>query len=100
MEFDVILFFSLFGTSMIFSLVGTLTYYAMIGEVNRKRDDASQINYFVNSWTKVFREYRSQYPQGKFAPAFVASGCLALIFGVASFYVLFGLLPAYSVPSR
>jgi hypothetical protein len=98
--FDVVMFFLFFGAATSASAASTLILFAMVGEINRKRDDHSQIPYFCFSWTYVFREYRLLYPKGVYARALVVSVCLVCALALISFYLLFGVLPKYSVPSR
>ncbi|MGA7343886.1 MAG: hypothetical protein WBE72_00325 [Terracidiphilus sp.] len=100
MKFYLLLFFYLFAAGACCAVASALIYFAMIGEVNRKRRDDSQISYFLSPWFDVFREYRSRYPEGKFARALTIAGSLALVFGLGAVYVLFGVLPAYMAQHR
>ena len=100
MTFDVVTFFLFFGAASSASVASTLILYAMVGEINRKKDDHSQIPYFYFSWTQVWREYRLFYPKGKYARALIVAIVLAFAFSMGSFYLLFGVLPKYSLPSR
>ncbi len=72
----------------------------MVGEVNRKKDEHSQIPYFRFSWTKVWREYRLLYPRGIYSRVLVVVVALACVFALISFVYLFGVLPKYALPSR
>ncbi|MFZ1973968.1 MAG: hypothetical protein WAU89_14050 [Candidatus Acidiferrales bacterium] len=59
----------------------------MIGEINRKRQDGNLVSYFGFTFPKmqrIFREYRSSYPDGKLhfyaLTAFaVAAICLVIV---------------------
>jgi hypothetical protein len=99
-KFDVIMLISYFGASTLSTLASTLILFAMIREINRKRDDGSQIQYFRFSWIHVMREYRLLYPKGRYTPALIGAIFLAAVFAFISLYLLFGVLPRYSVPSR
>jgi hypothetical protein len=53
----------------------------MIGEINRRRQDGSLISYFRFTFPKmlrIFREYRSSYPQGKLHIYALAAFALAM----------------------
>jgi len=99
-RFDAIMLISFFGASTFSTLASTLILFAMIGEINRKKDSNSQIQYFHFSWIRVLREYRLLYPKGKYTPALISAIFLAAVFALIFLYLLFGVLPKYSVPSR
>jgi hypothetical protein len=90
----------LFGLSTLSSLSATFVVFAMIGEVNRKRDARSQISYLHCSWLRVFREYRSLYPQGTYTRYLVLAVILTCVLFPISVYLLFGLIPRHALPSR
>jgi hypothetical protein len=100
MKADAIVFFLLFGATSSACAASSFILLAMVGEINRKRDDHSQIRYFGCSWTTVWREHRALYPNARYATALVVSTVLGLALGLASFYYLFGVLPRYALPSR
>jgi hypothetical protein len=100
MKSDVILFFVFFGTASSACAISSHILLAMVGEVNRKRDDNSQISYFGFSWPTVWREYRILYPNGRYATALVISVILGLALSLITIYYLFGVLPKYALPSR
>ncbi len=100
MKSEAIILIVLFGASTSCTAVASFVLFAMIGEINRARDTAQRIQYFRFSWIQVFREYRSLYPDGKFSSALVMMTVFAGIFGALFLYVLFGVLPKYSIPSR
>jgi len=99
-KLDVILFFVFFGVSTAASALSSFLLFAMVGEINRKRDEHSQIPYFRFSWTKVWRDYRTLYPHGVYSRALTISVAASIIFGLVSIVYLFGVLPKYSLPSR
>ena len=77
-----------------FAVITGMFSIMMIGEVNRRREDQSQISYFwVTPWKmlEVFGEYRRLYPRGRLhiyalvAYAFCMGvfAVLALLFAVA-----------------
>jgi hypothetical protein len=72
---------------------------AMIGEVNRKKDDNSQLRYFFFRWTSVWREYKLLYPGGNYSRALVIVIVTWGVFSLLSFFYLFGVLPKYALPS-
>jgi len=48
--------------------LANMTLIMMIGEINRKRQEGNLISYFGFTFPKllrIFREYRSLYPDGK-----------------------------------
>jgi hypothetical protein len=94
------MFFTFFGAASSASAAISFILLAMVGEINRKRDDQSQIPYFYFSWTKVWREYRLLYPNGIYSRALVVATFLALILTLISIFYLFGVLPKYALPSR
>lgn len=100
MRFDVAMFFLFFGAATSASAASSFLLFAMVGEINRKRDDHSQIPYFRFSWIKVWREYRSLYPRGVYSRVLVVAAVLACVLGLVSFVYLFGVLPKYALPSR
>jgi Kef-type K+ transport system membrane component KefB len=100
MRFDLILFVLFLGLASSASAASSFILLAMVGEINRRRDDHSQIPYFWFSWWTVWREYRLLYPDGRYSRALIVVTCLAFVFAVACFYQLFGVHPKYSLPSR
>lgn len=72
----------------------------MVGEINRKKDGQSQVPYLSLSWPQVWREYGLLYPGGKYRRALVVATIFAGIFALIAFYLLFGVLPKYALPSR
>ncbi len=100
MKSDVITFFLFFGAASSGCAISSRILLAMVGEVNRKRDDNSQISYFGFSWPRVWREYRTHYPNGRYATALVVSLVLDLALSLITFYWLFVVLPKYALPSR
>lgn len=95
-----ILLIGLLAGSTSASLVATFTLFAMIGEINRKREEHTQIRYFHFSWVQVLREYRSLYPQGMYTNILFAATALTCVFFLGFAYLLFGVLPKYALPSR
>jgi hypothetical protein len=95
-----VLLIGLLAGSTSCSLVGTLMLFAMVGEINRKRDESDQIPYFHFSWVPVLREYRTLYPQGKYAQVLYVTIALTVVFSLAFVYLLFVVLPKYALPSR
>jgi hypothetical protein len=100
MKSGVIMFFLFFGAASSGAAATSLLLFTMVGEINRKRDENSQIPYFFFSWTRVWREYGLLYPNGKYRRVLVIATFLATAFGLISFYILFGALPKYALPSR
>jgi hypothetical protein len=72
----------------------------MIGEVNRKKNEGSQIPYFGHSLAQVWKEYKSYYPQGIYAKAFIASVVLTGIVSVLFFVLVFVVFSGTAPPSR
>lgn len=99
-KYQVIALLLSLGASSMCSFLSIWIVFAMIGEVNRKRDDLSQLSFFRFSWIRVLREYQELYPKGRYIlplkVAVVASAISSFVF----IYVLFGILPRYAVPSR
>jgi hypothetical protein len=57
-----------FCVAMTGAFLGNMTLIMMIGEINRKRQEGNLISYFGFTFPKmlrIFREYRSLYPDGK-----------------------------------
>jgi hypothetical protein len=100
MRSEVLLFFLFFGAATSGAAATSFLLFAMVGEINRKKDDRSQIPYFSFSWTHVWREYGLLYPNGKYRQALVVATVLAGVFALIAFYFLFGVLPKYALPSR
>jgi len=99
-KFDVVMFFLFFGAASSASAASAFICFAMVGEINRKRDDGSQISYFRSSWTKIWREYGLLYPKGRYRRALAVALILWGIFSLISVILLFGVLPKYGLPSR
>lgn len=60
-----IIFFCIAMTGV---FLGGMTMVMMIGEINRRRQEGNLISYFGYTFPKmlrIFREYRSLYPDGK-----------------------------------
>jgi hypothetical protein len=91
---------SLLGVATLTSITSTLIMYAMIGEINRKKNDSSQISYFVVDPYRVVREYRALYPNGVFTKILIASVSLTVILFLILVYLVFGVFPATAPPSR
>lgn len=100
MKFDVILFFVFFGVSTAASALSSFLLFAMVGEINRKKGELSQIPYFRFAWTKVWRDYRTLYPEGAYSRVLAITVAVTIVFGLASILYLFGVLPKYSLPSH
>jgi hypothetical protein len=100
MKFDIIIFFLFFGTGSSAAAASSFLLMAMIGEVNRKKDNDSQIRYFFISWTRVWREYKLLYPNGKYSRALIVVFVTWGVFSLLSFVYLFDVLPKYALPSR
>lgn len=67
----------------------------MIGEINRKRQEGNLVSYFVFTYPKtlrIFREYRSSYPDGKLHIYWLAAFALVVIgmIGVAVSLLIIG----------
>jgi len=100
MKFDLIMFFPFLGITSSAGAASSFLLMAMIGEVNRKKDNDSQIRYFFIPWTKVWREYKLLYPNGKYNRALILAFVTWGVFSLLSFVYLFGVLPKYALPSR
>jgi hypothetical protein len=100
MRSDVLLFFLFFGAASSGAAATSFLLLAMVGEINRKKDERSQIPYFSFSWTRVWREYGLLYPRGKYRRALLIATIFAVISALIAFYFLFGVLPKYALPSR
>ena len=62
-----IIFIISFGVAMNVVFLGSMFLMMMIGEINRKRQEGNLVSYFCFTFPKmlrIFREYRSLYPQG------------------------------------
>lgn len=53
MRSDVLLFFPFLGAASSAAAATSFLVFAMVGEINRKKDERSQIPYFSFSWTGV-----------------------------------------------
>lgn len=73
------------------AISGNLFFTMMIGELNRKRTDDNQISQFFFTPTKViniWKEYRRQYPGGRFLRLVYISGLIALCLFIAFLCVM------------
>jgi hypothetical protein len=62
--------------------LGNITLIMMIGEINRKRQEGNLVSYFGFTFPKalrIFREYRSLYPDGKLHIYNLAASALMFI---------------------
>jgi hypothetical protein len=100
MKSDVLLFFLFFGLASAGAAATSFLLFAMVGEINRKKDERSQVPYFSFSWPRVWREYGLLYPEGRYRRALLVATVFAGVFGLIAFYFLFGVLPKYALPSR
>ena len=69
--------------------LGGMFMIMMIGEINRKRQEGNLVSYFGFTFLKmlrIFREYRSSYPDGKLHIYYYAAVALMAIgfIGVAA----------------
>ena len=84
-----------FCVAMTGAFLGNMTLIMMIGEINRKRQEGNLISYFGFAFPKllrIFREYRSLYPDGKLHIYNLAAVALMFIgmIGVAVCIALLG----------
>ena len=100
MGFDAILLFVFFGLSSFSTLISIIILFAMIGAINRHQGSGAQVQKLRFSWFRVLKDYKSLYPNGRYTPALYAAIASAAVFGLSFAYVLFGILPRYSIPSR
>ena len=100
MKLDVITFFALFALASAACAVSSHALFAMAGEVNRKSKGHSRFPLLGFSWLEVWREYRTLYPNGRYAKLLLVAVILAGVLSLMTFYYLFGVLPKYALPSR
>ena len=71
-----------FCVAMTGLFLGNMTLIMMIGEINRKRQEGNLVSYFCFTLPKalrIFREYRSLYPDGKLHIYNLAVSAVAMI---------------------
>lgn len=100
MRSTVLLFFICFGAASSSAAMTSFILVAMVGEINRKKEEREQISYFRFSWPKIWREYGVLYPDGLYKRALVIATVLTGLFALVTFYILFGVLSKYALPSR
>ena len=91
---------SLLAAATFTSVASTLIMFAMIGEINRKKNDSSQIPYFNASAMRILREYRALYPRGAYSRAFFVSVTLTGVLFILLVYLVFGVFAGQAPPSR
>jgi hypothetical protein len=72
----------LFCVAMTGGFLANMFIIMMIGEINRKRQEGNIVSYFGFTFPKtlrIFREYRSSYPNGKLHICWYASFALAVV---------------------
>jgi hypothetical protein len=73
-----IIFFCVFMTGM---FLANMFLMMMIGEINRRRQEGNLVSYFGFTFPKllrIFREYRSLYPDGKLRIYLLAAFAIAM----------------------
>jgi hypothetical protein len=83
-----------FGVGLSGAFLANMLILMMIGEINRKTSEERLISYFGYTLSKVvriFREYRSAYPEGKLHVYTFAAIALA-VFSMLSFAISFGII--------
>lgn len=91
---------SLLGAATLTSVASTLFTFAMIGEINRKKENGSQIPYFNASAIRILREYKSLYPKGTYSKAFIVSVIITGALFLVLVYLVFGVFAGQAPPSR
>jgi hypothetical protein len=87
-----------FGVAMTAVFLGNLFLRKMIEEINRQRPEGDQVDYFWFTLPKslrIFAEYRSLYPDGKYADharAAIASAAVGMLVTA----VCIGIIPLMS----
>ena len=78
-----------FGGSTISAIAAHFLIVAMTGEINRKKDEHSQLSYFHVSPVRVLREYKTLYPGGFFSTALIVTVIFACVLWSAFIYLMF-----------
>ncbi len=74
------------------AILGNIFGTIMVGELNRQRDDQDQMSYFgyyPQKVTRIFREYRKLYPDGRYDRYTYICFALTSLGIVAAFISLF-----------